>query len=31
MNIKLSSNDKNNEKTYWDHGDKQSANNPFTI
>lgn len=31
MNIKLSSNDKNDEKTYWDHGDRQSANNPFKI
>lgn len=31
MNIKLSSNDKNDEKTYWDHGDRQSAIAPFKI
>lgn len=31
MNIKLSSNDKNDEKTYWDHGDRQSASAPFKI
>lgn len=31
MNIKLSSNDKNDEKTYRDNGDRQSASAPFKI
>lgn len=31
MNIKLLSNDKNDEKIYWDYEDRQSVNDFFKI